>query len=908
MGDTKRLFLIDGAALAYRSYFAFIRNPLVTTKGLNTSAIYGFTTAVLRLIEEEQPEYLVIVNDSPTPTFRHEMYAEYKATRERMPDEMSTQLPRLDDVIEALHIPTVAAPGYEADDIMATFAKRCEELDIECWLVSGDKDLAQMVSNRVRMYDNVRKGGQVHRVGIEEVKKKFGVPPEQIVDFLSLVGDTSDNIPGVKGVGEKTAAKLLSEYGSLEAVLANAEKVAAKRVREGLIASREDALRSKQLVILDTEAPVEFDLETFRLREPDHRRLLELFEEFEFHSLMDRVRGDESTDEHRYHRIADEQEFEALLEQLTDAKEFVFDLETTSLSPLEAQIVGLSFAVKEQEACYVPTFPERPILAGGGLLDSSASQLDLILDRLRPLFEDEKIKKGAHNAKYDMLVLRNYRIEVRGLRFDTMVASYLIDPSLRQHNLDFLSLRHLNYKKIPTSDLIGSGKDQISMKDVPIGEVAMYSCEDADMTMRLHRQFQPRLRKLKLDKLYDDVEIPLVAALMRMEEHGIRVDPSLLGQMSEEIGQRIESLAGQIYELAGEEFNINSPKQLSPILYDKLQIHKKLGVRVKRTKTGFSTDMTVLEMMAEHPLVRALLDYRSLSKLKGTYVDALPSLISERTGKIHTSFNQTVTATGRLSSSNPNLQNIPIRTELGRRVRAAFVPEDEARVLLSADYSQIELRVMAHLSGDEALTASFVQDEDVHARTAALIFGVDIQDVAPEMRGRAKTINFGVMYGMGPIRLARETGTTLAEAEAFIRAYFEKYPGVRRYTEEQVQKARDEGYVSTMLGRRRTISDIRSQNQRTRSNAERTAVNTPIQGSAADLIKVAMVNIDRRLAQEGRNAKMLLQVHDELVFEVPKAELDAVTALVRHEMEHALELRVPIKVDVGVGENWLEAH
>jgi len=907
MPERPRLFLIDGSALAYRSYFAFIRNPLINTKGQNTSAVFGFTSALLRLIEKESPDRIAVVLDSPTPTFRHEKFPDYKATREKMPDEMAEQLPLIDEVTEALGLTILQRPGYEADDVIATLARRAEAADWECFIVTGDKDFMQLVGDRIKLYELKTRGGEPEVIDAEGVAAKFGVPPEKVVDVLGLMGDSSDNVPGVEGVGPKTAVGLVKTYGSLEAALEHAEEVKSKRPREGLLKGRESALLSKELVTLDVDAPVEFDPEQFGRHEPDGQRLVELFEQLEFTSLMDKIQLGAAADETSYHTISDPKAFDDLLRRLTKAKEFALDLETTSASPMEAEIVGLSFAVREREAFYVPAFPEARVVGEGDLFEADASQLEQILERLRPILEDPRLRKGGQNIKYDMTVLANHGVELQGVAFDTMVESYLLDPSQRQHNLDLLALKHLNFQKTPTVALIGKGKDQISMRDVPIAKVAAYSCEDADVTLRLHNLFLPRLEEHDLDELYRGVEVPLISVLGRMERRGVRVDLELLESLSTELAGKIDALARQIHELAGEEFNINSTQQLGIILFEKLRIQKGRKARVRRTKTGYGTSVAALEAFADEPIVQRILEYRTLAKLKSTYIDAFPALVNARTGKIHTSFNQTVTATGRLSSSEPNLQNIPIRTELGRTIREAFIPSDPGRRLLCADYSQIELRILAHLSGDENLIGAFRRGEDIHRRTASEIFEVPIDQVTPEMRSRSKAINFGIIYGMGPQRLARDTGITVAEAQGFIDRYFERYPLIKEFIDETIVSVERDGFVTTLLGRRRFIPEIHSQNQGARAAAERVAVNTPIQGTAADLIKVAMVRIDKRLRQSYPDAWMILQVHDELVFDVPAGEAEAVGRLVREEMEGAIELDVPLKVDLNVATTWAKA-
>jgi len=907
MSTRPRLFLIDGSALAYRSYFAFIRNPLINSKGQNTSAVFGFTSSLMRLIEKEAPDRLTVVLDSPKPTFRHEKFPAYKATREKMPDEMAEQLPLIDEVVGAFGVPIVQAPGYEADDVIGTLVRRAEAVGWDCFIVTGDKDFMQLVNDHVKLIDLKKREGEPEIIDREGVVARFGVPPEQVIDVLGLMGDSSDNVPGVQGVGPKTALDLIRQFGTLEAALDRAAEVKGKRAREGLLSQRAEALLSKELVTIDTDAPVEFDPEAFGRHEADTERLIELFEELEFPSLIDGLALSASADAVAYHTVDTPAAFDALVARLGKTSEFVLDTETTSASPTRAELVGLSFAFREREAFYVPVYPEAALVSGGGLFDAAESQVERILDRLRPVLEDPKIRKGGQNIKYDMIVLGNYGIKLQGVAFDTMVESYLLDPSQRQHGLDFLAMKHLRFRKIPTTDLIGKGKKQVTMREVPVEKVSAYACEDADITLRVHNLLFPQLAEHDLDGLYADVEVPLVSVLARMEQRGVRVDLDLLASLSADFATRIDTLRAEIHELAGEEFNVNSTQQLGAILFEKLEIQKGSGARVKRTKTGYATSVSALEPFADQPIVQRLFEYRQLSKLKNTYIDAFPTLVHPRTGKIHTSLNQTVTATGRLSSSDPNLQNIPVRTELGRKIREAFIPSDPSRRLLCADYSQVELRILAHLTADDNLVGAFRRQEDIHRRTASEIFETPMDEVTKEMRSRAKAINFGVIYGMGPQRLARDTGITMAEAQGFIERYFGRYPLIKEFIDETVAAAERDGFVTTVLGRRRYVPEIYSQNQGVRSAAERVAVNTPIQGSAADLIKLAMLRLDRRLPDACPDAWMTLQVHDELIFDVPADRADAVSAIVREEMEGAMKLNVPLKVDIAVGTTWSKA-
>ncbi len=902
----QKLFLIDGSALAYRSYFAFIQNPLINSRGENTSAIYGFVRTLFKIFDEEKPDYIGVVFDTSEPTFRHKAYKAYKATREKMPDDMSEQLPVLRQVIEALRIPIIEVPGYEADDILATLALKARDRGLQVFLVTSDKDLMQLVDSDIKIYNLRRRIDEAEILGPPEVQEKMGVPPEQIRDFLALVGDSSDNIPGVPKVGKKTAQSLLREYRSLDNLLDHLDEVASNSVRESLRQNTDQARVSQQLVTLDTKVPIELDLDQLRLKEPDQQKTLELFTRLEFASLMDRIAGETKIDATHYHTVRDAQQLRALIDRLKQAGHFTFDLETTSQNPMMAEIVGFSFSCEEGEAFYVPaSAPPKDADPYSHLTmkPKQGEEIDL-REALGPILTDEALAKNAQNAKYDILVLSQYGIRVRGLRFDTMLASYLLNPTGRQHNLDLLALEHLNIKKIPTSDLIGKGKKQISMRDVPLNLVARYACEDADVTERLRRLFEPRLKEAGLWELFQEVEIPLITVLVHMEETGVALDRPYLEVMSREMEQQLRALEETIYEMAGERFNINSTQQLAKILFEKLKLPTG-----RRTKTGYSTDAAVLEKLAkDYELPRKLLEYREISKLKSTYVDALPRLINPRTGRVHTSYNQTVAATGRLSSSDPNLQNIPIRTEIGRQIRRAFIPGKPGWKILDADYSQIELRIMAHLSKDENLIKAFQNGEDVHRATAANVFGVPPEEVTPELRRRAKEINFGIMYGMGVYGLAQRLEITPEEAQTIIQEYFVKYPGVNDFIIRTLNEARQKGYVTTLLNRRRYLPEILSENRRVREFAERTAINTPIQGTAADMIKVAMIRIDRRLQEEKLQSKMIMQVHDELVFEAPEEELDALRSLVAHEMANALELDVPIKVDIGIGNNWLEAH
>ncbi|HDL19533.1 MAG TPA: DNA polymerase I [Bacteroidetes bacterium] len=908
----KKLFLLDGSYLVYRSYFAFIRHPLINSKGENTSAAFGFTNSLHKVIKTEKPDYLAVIFDTPEPTFRHKLYPEYKATREKTPEEMIEQLPRIREVVEAFGIPIIEIPGYEADDIMATLAVRGEKQGFETYLLTGDKDLFQLVTSNIFIYKPGRSGDDVEIVTADWVREKWQVNPKQVRDVLALAGDSSDNIPGVPKIGNVTAKKLVNRFGSFENLLANKDQVEPLRIKESLLQNIDVAKLSYELVTIDRNVAVDIRWDQMKLKEPDKKRLAALFKELEFRSLSEEFMSKKEKIEQNYQTISTEPELKQFIQKLSGRKFFIFDLETTNRDPLLAELVGLSFSWQEGEAFYIPV-KETGIGKSrkpASLFDStendgaSGFSLSIVLPVLKKILENEEQKKCGQNIKYDMLVLKRYGVEVKGVRFDTMVASYLIDPSNPQHNLDHLCLEYLNYEKIPTKKLIGTGKNQITMREVPVEKAGFYACEDADFTMRLQKIFEPKLKSAGLYDLFREVEIPLIDVLKQMEWNGVSLDKELLKNLSVQITEDLIQLEKSIYHEAGQQFNINSTQQLGTILFDKLQLPV-----ARKTKTGYSTDVTVLEKLSKiHPLPQQILNYRQLAKLKSTYVDALMTLINPYTGRLHTSYNQTVAATGRLSSSNPNLQNIPIRTGLGKQIRKAFVAGKPDCLILDADYSQIELRIMAHLSGDETLLQTFVQDLDVHTATAAQIFDIPLDEVNRDHRRKAKEINFGIMYGMGRFGLSNRLDISIAEAEVFIDNYFDKYPKVREFIDRTIEDVRQKGYVTTLMNRRRYLPEINSENRRVREFAERTAINTPIQGTAADLIKVAMINIHEKLVEKRLKSIMTMQVHDELVFEVPRNELEEMREVVTGNMESALELKVPIKIDMGTGKNWLEAH
>ena len=885
------LCLVDGTALAYRSHYAFVRRPLTNSRGENVSALFGFADTFLRVLNELEPDYVVVAFDRPEPTFRHEAYEEYKATREEAPDEMVAQLPAIRDFLEALAVGAVEIPGYEADDLIGTLALRARDASVHSVIVSGDKDFLQLVGDGITMLDPYKKLEYTP----DEVLEKFGVPPDRVIEVLGLMGDASDNVPGVPGIGKKTAADLIAKYGTIEDVLAHVDEIPGEKRRQNLAEHADEAFASRSLVTIHTAAPVGVDLADLLRVPPDIDRVTAFLREHELPSLLKRVVPPSAGRTAAYELVTTKKALKTLTANIKASDGFVIDLETTSLDPISAEIVGVALAFEEERAFYVPV---------GHALGKSLA-LDDVLGMLGPLLEAPELPKRGQNLKYDYEVLASHGIEMAPLSFDTMIASYVLDPGRRQHGLAALALEHLNRRMTPIEDLIGKGGEQLTFDQVSTGAALDYACADAEVTERLVGILGKAVRGAGLEDLMRGVEMPLVRVLARMELRGVAIDTGILEELSEEFGRETDVLSARIFEVCGAEFNIGSPKQVGEMLFDRLGLPKG-----RRTKTGYSTDTTVLERLREaHEAPGLILSYRQLMKLKAGYLDALPRLVHPETGRVHTSFNQAVAATGRLSSSNPNLQNIPVRTELGRQIRRAFVAA-EGRALLSADYSQIELRIMAHLSQDEELIAAFEAGKDFHRSTAALIFDREEDDVTQAERDWAKTVNFGIMYGMSPFGLAKQLGIESREAAAFIDRYFETYPGVRDYTGRAIAQAEETGYAVTILGRRRPIKGLSSDNSTVRSLAERVAVNTPIQGSAADLIKVAMLGVEARIAREGLRADMVLQVHDELVFEVDEDAIGAVGDAVRAEMERpsGVDLSVPIVVNLGSGPNWLEAH
>jgi DNA polymerase-1 len=936
----KKLFLLDGHALIYRAHFAFITRPLLNSKGWNVSAVQGFIRTLWDLVQKENPSHLAVVFDPPGGTFRHERYEPYKANRDAQPEDISFALPWVRKILEAMRIPVLVEPNYEADDVIGTLSKQAGEQGYRVFMVTPDKDFGQLVDDKIMLYKPGRQGNDVEIWGVKEVCERWGIQRvDQVVDMLGLMGDAVDNIPGIPGIGEKTAAKLLAEFDTIENLLANTDKLRGKQ-QETVRANTDKALMSKWLAKIDVAAPVQFDEQQFEIEPFDREALIELFRELEFRSLADAIlqhplggaatatpgkpagkpttaaqgvqgnlfddaetpagqpRADHNLQNtlHTYSIVQTPAALEALALELSNSPFVCFDTETTHLEAAQADLVGISFALRPHEAWYVPVPPDR-----------TAAQH--IVEQFRPVWESHTIEKIGQNIKYDAIVLKNYGVEVQGPLFDTMLAHYLIEPDLR-HNMNYMAETLLGYECVKIEELIGKkGSTQGNMRDVPLEQIAEYAGEDADITLQLHHVLAPKLQTggPALLKLFQEVETPLVPVLADIEHQGVRIDPGFLKAYSVELGKSIAELEQKVLNEAGFSFNLGSPKQVGEALFEKLRI----PYSGKKIKSGhYSTDEEVLSSLAaQFPICADILQHRVLMKLRSTYVDALPTMINPRTGRVHTSFNQALTATGRLSSQNPNLQNIPIRTAEGRKVREAFIPRDNDHVLLSADYSQVELRLIAEISNDEAMLEAFQQGLDIHQATAAKVFGVSLDAVTPDQRRAAKTVNFSITYGAGATNLANQLGLKRTEAKEIIDNYFIQYNGLKQYMDDTVEFARQNGYVETLLGRRRYLRDINSRNGMQRSMSERIAINTPIQGTAADMIKVAMVHIYRAMRDAGLQSHMILQVHDELLFDVHRNELDALKLLVEKNMREALPgLRVPILVEMGFGQNWLEAH
>ena len=888
-----KLFLVDGHSFCYRAFYAIPH--LTNSKGEPTNAIYGFVTMIRKLLEEQKPDHVAMCFDRKEPTFRHEQYKEYKAHRKPMPEELVSQIEPIKEFCRISKLAILEKAGFEADDVIGTLAKQGERAGYQVFIITGDKDAFQLVNEQVKILQPHKENFVYDR---EKVRERFsGLGPEKVVDILALMGDASDNIPGVPGIGEKTAIKLIQEFGSVQGLLERIEEIPSEKQRQKIQENMKDLKMSQMLATIDTNVPLEIDWDAIRVTEPDHVALAEFFKRYEFRGLLKTVaaQGAKETQERNYKTIQTAGELKTFIGELKKIKAFSFDTETTSVDPMKAALVGMSICGEPFTAYYVPV--ALPAHQGPGL------PLEEVLKALKPILEDDKIAKYGQNIKYDEIVMARHGVRLTGVTFDTMIASYLIDPIKRNHNLDDISLEYLNVQKITTESLIGAGKKSITMDAVPLEQIAAYACEDADCVMRLVPILEKKLEALGLKELYEKVEMPLSGVLAEIERNGVALDLDFLKGLSNKAGKEIDALVKDIYADAGMEFNLDSPKQLADVLF----VQKKLPA-LKKIKTGYSTDASVLEKLAvSHELPRKILEYRERAKLRSTYLDALPEMVNPETHCIHTSFNQTTTDTGRLSSSDPNLQNIPIKTEMGRLVRKAFVarPRGKGRgKILSADYSQIELRILAHFSGDPSLTQAFAENRDIHTFTATLLYGVKEKDVTREMRNAAKTINFSIVYGKTSYGLSQDLNMSIPEADEFIKNYFVRYAKVKEFLEAQKEKAKKDGYLTTLLGRRSYFPNIHASNMQLRQYAERSAINAPIQGSAADLIKIAMIAIQRRLEKEQSESLMIMQVHDELVFDAPAGEAEALETLVRKEMEGAYKLRVPLKADVTIGETW----
>jgi DNA polymerase I len=934
----KKLFLLDAMALIYRAHFAFIKNPRITSKGVNTSAVFGFTNTLLEVLKKEKPTHIAVCFDTKAPTFRHVEFPEYKANREAQPEDISVAIPLVKQLVKAMNIPLLELDGFEADDIIGTIAKKAPKDEFDVYMYTPDKDYGQLVDEHIFLYKPAFMGNSIEVQGVAEILAKWDVERiDQVIDMLGLMGDKVDNIPGIPGVGEKTACKLLKEYGSVEGILENADKIPNKigeKIRDG----KESAILSKHLARIDINVPVDFVEEDLIISDPDAELLSSILDELEFRTLKTRILGTpkdaagnpapteakpkpkadmnqmslfgaETNTEpgyeepkekdsiktvvHEYHLIEGKEARQELMEYLLVQDEICFDTETTDVDATDAEIVGLSFSYRAKEGFYVPIPPKK-------------EEAQAVLDEFRGVFENDKIKKIAQNLKYDMTILANYDIELKGELYDTMLAHYIIEPEQR-HGMDYLANIYLNYEPVSIEELIGKkGKNQGNMRDVPHELIKEYASEDADITFQLKQVLDLELKKTGQEELLHTVEVPLVSVLSSMEREGVKLDVMALAELSETLQKDLVKAQSDIFEIAGVEFNVGSPKQLGEVLFE----HMKIDDKPKKTPSGqYATGEDILSNYeAEHEIVKKILDFRELSKLKSTYVDALPLLISKKTGRIHTSYNQAVAATGRLSSTNPNLQNIPIRTERGREIRKAFIPRDENHLILSADYSQIELRIMASFSGDESMIEAFNNDIDIHSTTAAKVFSVDLANVDSDMRRKAKMVNFGIIYGISAFGLGQRLGIPRGEAKEIIDSYFLQFPKVKTFMDECINKAREMEYVETILGRRRYLKDINSRNQTNRGFAERNAINAPIQGSAADMIKVAMINIHDFMKKEKMKSKMILQVHDELVFDAHKSEIDFLKEKTHEFMVNAIKMNVKIDTGIGIGNNWLEAH
>ena len=926
MENSKNLFLLDAYALIYRGYYAFIKNPRINSKGTDTSAILGFMNSLFEIIRTQNPDYLAVAFDKGGSVTRSEMFEEYKSNRDKTPEPILVAIPFIKEILEGMKIPILEKEGFEADDIIGTVAKDAEENNFKVYMVTPDKDFAQLVSDNIFLCKPARMGNSMEIWGVDEVKDKFEVEsPDQVIDYLGMMGDSVDNIPGLPGVGDKTAKKFIKQYGSLENLLQNAHEVTGK-LGEKIIENKELGVLSKKLAKIVLDVPIDYNLDEFKLSDPDKEIVLKVFDELEFRRIKETffkifgtisspieekgaevVQGDLFSETYNlesnkdslndsksiYQRIESFEELKLLVEKMMKQEIVAFDTETEGLNALETDIVGISFSWQKGIGYYLP-------------VKNNKSVHEKSFEILKPFFESTEIIKVGHNIKFDIQVLHKYNVKVSSPIYDTMVAHYLINPDMR-HNLDTLSESYLNYSPISIESLIGKkGKNQISMRDVSIDKITDYASEDADITLQLKSIFDKEIEVNNLSKIFYNIEIPMINVLSEMETEGIKIDTSYLEKLDKEFEEDLEKLKKEIFKKSGEEFNLNSPKQLGEILFDKL----KLVSKPKKTKTGqYSTSEEVLSSLAnDHKIIENILEWRSLDKLQNTYVKSLPNEVSSLTNRVHSSFNQTVTTTGRLSSNNPNLQNIPIRTANGQKIRRAFIPRGSDYILMAADYSQIELRVIASMSNEENMIDAFVNNQDIHTMTASKIYNVDPENVTREQRGNAKTVNFGIIYGVSAFGLSQQTDLNRSESKVMIDNYFLNYPGLKKYMSDQIDFARNNGYVETIMGRRRYLQNINSQNNMLRSSSERNAINAPIQGSAADIIKIAMININSELKKQSLKSKMLLQVHDELVFDVHKSEKDQIKDIVKNTMESAVKLKVPLKIDLEFGKNWLEAH
>lgn len=920
--NKKTFVIIDALAIAYKAYFAFISRPLKTKSGIPTSAVYGFVNQLLKFLEELKPDYIGVAFDSKEKTFRHEMFEKYKSSRAVIPDDLIPQIEKIKEVISALNIPVMIAPGYEADDIVGTAVKLATENNLQSFMITPDKDYIQLINENVNLIRPGKGNEELEIIDFKKAAEEFGFNPQFMIDYLALVGDSSDDIPGVKGIGPVTAEPLIAEFGTIENIYANIGKISKKSTVTKLEFDKENAFLSKKLATIHLSVPIEIDFEKLKFSEPNFEVLQNLFTELEFKNQYIRIRKlfadenrqteaeeiPEQTEKYdskktNYVLVANDADAKSLAKKLLGVEKFVFDTETNSLDHFTAKLAGVSFSFIENEAYFVAInpFEESDGLFGKSLHDRVS--ISSFKEIFKPVFENEKSKKICQNGKFDISILRSHGIEVSNFYFDTMVASYVIDPD-QKHGMDDLAEHYLNYKPIPLSDLIGAKKNPELMFDVDLKTLSDYSCEDADVTLKLFNLLSSKIEKENLSKIAYEVEFPLVAVLEDMEREGVRIDKVILNELSAELEKQMNKFSENIFFHAGENFNINSPTQLQVILYDKLKLTKG-----RKTKTGYSTDARALELLkGEHQIIDLILDYRQVAKLKSTYADALPQLIHPRTGRVHTSFAQTVASTGRLASNDPNLQNIPIRTDLGKEIRKAFVPRDKNHLILSADYSQIELRIMASICGDETLTKAFINGEDIHRSAAALVFQIPLENVTADMRRKAKEVNFGILYGIGAFGLKNRLGISQAHAKEVIDTYFSNFSNVKKFMDSSIESAKQKGFAETLLGRRRFLHNINSKNFVVRQFEERVAINMPIQGAAADMIKLAMINIHDKFAKKKYKSKMVLQVHDELVFDVHKSEIEDVKNDVKYLMESALKLNVPVVVDIGVGDNWLDAH